>query len=331
MTQELTPPQIQKTGKPKTWDPRLTQLIVEMLAHRTPPACIGPNILSTVKILFNDLVKVKEAPSLGFVRSCRSILVYVTQTLAAYRFAKAKCVVQSYFDGTGRRQTHMQNFTSKLGGDDNQYCTLDASILAKDESSESIGHALVQVFDQGRDKLDFWRKVTEELYPNRSDILQHIPPSKDLTLTKAHQAFRTSDTCNGAVKLQRVLTETMKQLASNEGLSEIEVQHKMALCWQHLRNVWIKAANDAACAYVNEILFDNIKNLPSIYRITIDPVDLFRCRENANYVKGHSKQFFQMMKNDHPGAYLYPICCALGGARQDLSVEGAPGVLMNLP
>ena len=110
----------------------------------------------------------------------------------------------------------------------------------------------------------------------------------------------------------------------------------MALCWQHLRNVWIKAANDAACAYVNEILFDNIKNLPSIYRITIDPVDLFRCiekefGENANYVKGHSKQFFQMMKNDHPGAYLYPICRALGGARQDLSVEGAPGVLMNLP
>ena len=67
MTQELTPPQIQKTVKPKTWDPCLTQLIVEMLAHRTPPACIGPNILSTVKILFNDLVKVKEAPSLGFV------------------------------------------------------------------------------------------------------------------------------------------------------------------------------------------------------------------------------------------------------------------------
>ncbi len=126
--------------------------------------------------------------------------------------------------------THAK-LTSKLSGDDNEYCTLDASILAKDESSESIGHALVQVFDHGRDKLDFWQKVTEELYPNRPDILQHLPPSKDLTLTKAHKAFRTSDTCNGAVKLQRVLTETMKQLASNEGLSEIEVQHKMALCW----------------------------------------------------------------------------------------------------
>ncbi len=178
-----------------------------MLVHQTPHACIGPNILSTVKILLHDLIKVNEAPSLSFVRSCRSILVYVTQTLTAYRFAKAKRVAQSYFDGTGRLQTHMQNFTSKLGGDDNQYCTLDASILAKDESSESVGHALVQVFDQGREKLDFWRKVTEELYPNWLNILQHIPPSKDLTLNKTHKVFRTSDTCNSAVKLQRVLTE----------------------------------------------------------------------------------------------------------------------------
>jgi hypothetical protein len=38
---ELKPYVIKNKGKPKTWDPRLTQLVVEMLANRTPPTCIG--------------------------------------------------------------------------------------------------------------------------------------------------------------------------------------------------------------------------------------------------------------------------------------------------
>ena len=33
----------------------------------------------------------------------------------------------------------------------------------------------------------------------------------------------------------------------------------------------------------------------------------------------------------HPGAYLHPILHACGGSRQDLCVEGAPSILMNLP
>jgi hypothetical protein len=36
------------------------------------------------------------------------------------------------------------------------------------------------------------------------------------------------------------------------------------------------------------------------------------------------------MNNNHTIAYLYPICRGCGGARQDLSVEGAPGILMYL-
>jgi hypothetical protein len=92
------------------------------------------------------------------------------------------------------------------------------------------------------------------------------------------------------------------------------------LDWQRFRR--------AACNHVNDILSDHIKDIPSIYRITTDMVDLFCCvekyfGETANYAKGRGKLFFTFMNDNHPGAYLYPICRACGGARQDLSVEGA--------
>jgi hypothetical protein len=65
--------------------------------------------------------------------------------------------------------------------------------------------------------------------------------------------------------------------------------------------------------------------------------DLHRCIEkmfglNANnYAKGSGSEFFRWIEEYHPGAYLFPIARACGGTRQDLCVEGAPAVLMNLP
>jgi hypothetical protein len=51
----------------------------------------------------------------------------------------------------------------------------------------------------------------------------------------------------------------------------------------------------------------------------------------ANYAKGNGSEIFRWLEEYHPGAYLFPIARACGGTRQDLCVEGAPAVLMNLP
>ena len=98
----------------------------------------------------------------------------------------------------------MQNFTARLEGDD-EYCTLDSSILAENETSESVGTALLQAFDHGKDKLDFWRAVTNEMYPTQPQFAAMIPQSSELMLTKNRASWKTSDTCNTALKLQRVL------------------------------------------------------------------------------------------------------------------------------
>jgi hypothetical protein len=73
-SKKLTPQLIKKTGKGNSWDPIVTQLILEHLLHCTPPSCIGPNILSAVKLLMPNATIMIECPSLRFIQYCRSIL-----------------------------------------------------------------------------------------------------------------------------------------------------------------------------------------------------------------------------------------------------------------
>ena len=63
----LTYHKVKKIGNPKTWDPILTQLVVEMLSHGTPPSCISANILSVVKLLMPGAPIIEELPSLRFI------------------------------------------------------------------------------------------------------------------------------------------------------------------------------------------------------------------------------------------------------------------------
>ena len=91
-------------------------------------------------------------------------------------------------------------------------------------------------------------------------------------------------------------------------------------CWQHLRNVWFGGVSAAVSKHLREILADDLKELPTIYRINLDIDDLFRCIDKefsrtANYAKGHGSEFFWCMRKFHPDVYLFPVIHALGGTR----------------
>lgn len=70
----LRPHVVQRSGQGQLWDEVVTQLVVELLAHRTPPSAIAPNILSIVENLMPNATIIKELPSIRFIRNCRSIL-----------------------------------------------------------------------------------------------------------------------------------------------------------------------------------------------------------------------------------------------------------------
>jgi hypothetical protein len=64
----LTPHIVEKKGNPRSWDETVTQLVVELLAHRTPPSCVSANILSVVQLLVPNVMIAKELPGIRFVR-----------------------------------------------------------------------------------------------------------------------------------------------------------------------------------------------------------------------------------------------------------------------
>jgi hypothetical protein len=94
-------------------------------------------------------------------------------------------------------------------------------------------------------------------------------------------------------------------------------------------------AHTASVTLLNQ-LEESLASIPSIYRVNMGIVNLYRGTEKivgatANYHKGDGRNFVYFKNEFHPTAYLYPLVHACGGTRQDLCVEGAPSILMNLP
>ena len=100
---DLTFRKVKKSGNPKTWDPIVTQLVIEMLSHGTPPSCISANILSVVKLLMPGAPIIEELPSLRFIRNCRTVSLHLSKTLAAFEIASQDSITQLFTDGTSRR------------------------------------------------------------------------------------------------------------------------------------------------------------------------------------------------------------------------------------
>ena len=178
---------------------------------------------------------------------------------------------------------------------------------------------------EGGRLLNFLRAVFAELYPN-NNLINDIPTAEDLTFIKLNNSFKTSDGCSTAVKLRREVEAEIKKIAREIGLSVNDIRERAADCWCHMMNVWFGGVSAELSNYISDFLAEDLKEIPPIYRVCIDAIDMMRCTEKllaptANYAKGSGAEFEQWMLEHHPGAILYPTTRACGGARQDLYVS----------
>ena len=224
----LRPRPLGKITRPKggvEWNESVTQLILEMLSHRTPPACISANIVSVAKVLLPHYDIIKEVPSVEFIRSCRGTLSYLTKLLAACELARAPVYLEQHADGTSRRQIEFYNNIIRIaieGGFKN--ITLDACILTKDGTAEMQRDGILRSFQTGRLMIQRWRNLTAKLYPNRPDLLAQIPMAHELTLAKlAKGGWVMTDTCNAARLYRRLLMESIKQVAKEDGMTSEQI------------------------------------------------------------------------------------------------------------
>ncbi len=327
-------------GRTQVWDDWVVLMVLEMLSHWTPPSCISANILTVAESLHPSVkaTVVSALPSLPFIRGCQSILVVVTKAIAAYQLARADSYHQLFSDGTSRRQTAIQNVViSVLTGMGFKMIALSSGIQAEDETAVATTASIVVTFQDCSRILHGWRRVAKQMYPENTNILQQIPHSNELTLAKLGKGGTVStDNCNSARKFRRLLMEKIKKIALERGMSQEEIRLFEGDCWQHIRNVWIGAISNELCNYLAKYLEDDLADMPSIYRVNTDAVNLYQALEKdfgegANYPKGEARLFFAYHNTYNPGAHLWPLSRALGGTRQDIATEGSMAALMNLP
>ena len=252
---------------------------MELLVHGSPPTAI-PAIITSVAAY---LIPFREAhvPGVNFCRRMRSELRVVTETLAALRVSQSGQWRQLFTDGTSRRQTALLTVIIAIDGEDGVLLPIimRAAFIASGETSvetvkvpacvtpacvspplslPSMSHPQVddileRVIKRGAAKLSLLRVIFEELYPG---VSHSIPAASELSIAKLSRGAITSDNCNGALKVKRLMVEQVQTAVKAEFTdaewsalsSEQQTSRLLVLevdCWNHLRNVWLGAMTGA--------------------------------------------------------------------------------------
>ena len=143
----------------------------------------------------------------------------------------------------------------------------------------------------------------------------------------------TTDTCNAARKLARLLKLAIKEKCVANDMTDDQINIFVLDCWNHLRNVWIGEMNRVLSKYLADLMREDLELIDSMLRVTTKFDMVLRAVDkefslNCNYCKGHGDEFNTWMKMYHPGSFLFPVVRG-GGSRQDFTTDGAGAVFMN--
>ena len=132
-----------RRGGSSKWPAHVVLLICEQLVNGTPPSAIPANIQSMCAALTG--ASARELPTVSFVRSCRTVVQIMNETLAAMRLSNANEWFQMNTDGTSRRQTAFANLiVSVRDGNDLDPVVVSSCLLLETESSENHVKAIME-------------------------------------------------------------------------------------------------------------------------------------------------------------------------------------------
>lgn len=331
------------TGHARSWPWFVRAMVINQLVNGTPPTAIPGNITSDAAYLVPFLEV--HVPSVDFCRRMRGELRIVSETLAAYRIAKAVNWRQLFTDGTSRRQTALLTAIIAIDGPNGELVPviLRGAFVARGETSEDqVADILERAVMRGAAKLTRLRAVFEELFPG---VPHEIPDSTGMDIAKLGGGGAIcSDNCNGALKVKRLFKEAVEQAVKDSydtdtwGSFTKEQQSAKLLvleidCWNHLRNVWLGAATAALTGRLKENLKEELEAIDFRLRVGTDLVLVLRAADkefslSANYPKGHGDLFREWIQRVHPKALLFHVI-RTQGSRQDLAFDGARALYMN--
>ena len=134
----------QPSGGGLQWSEWVTDIVLEMLSHRTPPESIPANILVVGRLISPNYNIFESVPSINFVQNCGSILVVDTKILRAAKIVGAVKLLEHHSDDTSRRGAGFGNSILRIANKNGyENVALSSAIFAADGRAES-GVAAVQ-------------------------------------------------------------------------------------------------------------------------------------------------------------------------------------------
>ena len=183
-------------------------------------------------------------------------------------------------------------------------------------------------------KFQRWAEVLKHSHPSyQPDILDPIY----MNIGKLGiSGDLTSETFNGERKTRHLIVEQVNE--AEETLRKDDYDDIRVLevdCWNHLRNVWLWVIKKDLSNLIGNTMREELDGIDLRLRV-LTIIKSVLCAINqdfslcANDPKRHGELFREWIETYHHGELILHVEKALG-YRQDISVEGAGAVYMNLP
>lgn len=331
-------------GKPMLdWTHRVA--IYQQLATGTPASAIGRNIVSVVKLTAPWLEPIE--PTVATIRGCRFELRICEEALAARRVAGAYSVRQLGFDETTKFQDPSM-VTSVLiepkQAARREVVILRAAYSTGGGTAENLVAAMeTKCFARLRRYLRGWQAETLKLFP--SHVWTGPDPERCGMQRLGGGGAVISDTCTPARKTQRLIVdEVARQVKSKmdpevwAAMSAAEQEHSVKMhmvhCWNHIRNIFLKAMSTAQAAHVKSALSAELETFAGYERMSTDFDQMLRAdykefHHGGRYYKGKGKEYAEFLRDKHSSAFVMLLERAEGG-RQDLDYDAAVAMFINV-
>ena len=147
----LLPRQNIKVNRPivggQQWSEWVTDMVIGLLNHQTPPESIMDNILTVCRLLSPNNNTVESLPGVDFVHKCRRVLAVETKSLGGYRITKVIKVLEHHHHNTSRQGVFFGNIILKISTDARyEKVALSLSIFAANGTAESGVAAIQRTF-----------------------------------------------------------------------------------------------------------------------------------------------------------------------------------------
>ena len=314
----------------------IRKMICHMIARRTPPSAVVPNIVAVLKYVAPSLLDGAHLPNVDFVRKVRREMGRTAKTLAASRLARATNVETAHVDGSSLDQ-HETVAVGVIA--DGKHITLDASRTAIGKTAELEAQSFEDTFIDLAQMLGDWHDESEAAGVDAATRAA-VGASSEVGLHRVRKPV--TDNCAQALKMASIICGKIVAAVEQhhrdngtwEGLSADEKKKELATfaitCHNHLRNILVKRGAKASTARLKDLLDDELGRIPKDERIVADADALVRsiwkefCSTHKNYAKGQGyKNFTPWLRRERVGSLFLAPPRGDCGSRHDFSTSAA--------